>query len=151
MNPQYPMGQQRPQQAPPLTFQDLMGLFSMMNGQQNQGLQTVNQLQQFQNQQTENAQQQMEQPYRQQILENQARAPQVLQQRQEYQDKQAQTAMILDALRGIQPTGLGETGGNQAAILDALRQKFGFNPAAPTAAAPTDPAAAMAAFQAQFQ
>lgn len=142
MKPQYP--QQRPQQPPPLTFQDLMGLFSMMNGQQNQGLQAVNQLQQFQNQQTE-------QPYRQQILENQARAPQVLQQRQAHEDEQAQTALILEALRGIKPTGLGETGGNHAAILDALRQKFGFNSAAPTAAAPTDPAAAMAAFQAQFQ
>ena len=123
----------QPQQAPPLSFQDLMGLFSMLNNQSQQGLQGVNQMQEFQ-------QRQQEQPFRQQILQNQAQAPQMEAMQAEEKAKQDQTAMILQALGQIRPAGLGEVGGNQAAILDALQQKFGFNSQAPMTPQP-DPMA----------
>lgn len=110
----------QPQQNPPMSFQDLMGLFSMLNNQTQQGMQGVNQMQEFQQRQQEN-------PLRLQVLQAQAEAPQLEMAQREQKAKQDQQAMILQALGQIRPTGLGETGGNQAAILDALRQQFGFN------------------------
>lgn len=113
----------QPQQNQPLSFQDLMGLFSMLNNQTQQGIQGVNQLQEFQ-------QRQQEQPFRMQVLENQATAPQLLQDQREADAKLAEREMILRALGQIQSDPLGGGGGNQAAILDALKQ-YGFNSGVP--------------------
>lgn len=120
---------QQPQQNPPLSFQDLMGLFAMMNNQTQQGIQNVNQLQEFQQRQQEN-------PLRMQVLQNQAMAP-----------EQAKQEMILRAASAIKAPGLYDAGGNEAATREALRQLFGFD--LPPGAMPQ--ADQMAQFQALIQ
>lgn len=113
----------QPQQNPPLSFQDLMGLFSMLNNQTQQGIQGVNQMQEFQ-------QRQQEQPFRMQVLENQANAPQQLQDQRTAEAELAKREMILRAIGQIQANPLGG-GSNQAVILDALKQQFNYNPQVP--------------------
>jgi hypothetical protein len=125
----------QPEEKKPLSFQDLMGLFSMLNNQTQQGIQGVNQIQELQ-------QRQQEQPFRDQILQSQAELAQYDAANREEKSKMMQDELLFRALGSIRGKSPYESGGNEAYIVDALKQKFGFTPQVPMGQQQMDPTAA---------